>query len=54
MPTEIIRNSAVMIFAIDIKLIKNIEEEDDRIMLLEDLKAVITWAEENKMELNEI
>ena len=51
--TEVIRNAAVMIFADDSKLIMDIEEEEDRIKLLDDLKAVITWAEENKMELNE-
>ena len=51
--TEVITNATVMIFADDSKLIKEIEEEEDRIMLLDDLKAVIKWAEDNKMELNE-
>ena len=51
--TEVIRNASVMIFADDSKLIKDIENEDDRTKLIEDLKAVIAWAEENKMELND-
>ena len=51
--TEVIRNASIMIFADDSKLIKEIENEEDRINLIKDLQAVITWAEENKMELNE-
>ena len=51
--TAVLKSSAIKIFADDSKLIKSIENEEDRKMLLEDLFAVIKWAEENKMELNE-
>ena len=50
---EAIRNCAIKIFADDSKLIKNIESEEDKHKMLEDLKAVINWANMNKMELNE-
>ena len=51
--TTVLKSCAIKIFADDSKLIKSIENENDRKMLLEDLMAVIEWADENKMELNE-
>ena len=50
---EVIRNCAIKIFADDSKLIQSIESEEDKQKMLEDLKAVINWADVNKMELNE-
>ena len=50
---EVLKYCAIKIFADDSKLIKSIENEQDRKMLIEDLNAVIKWADANKMELNE-
>ena len=51
--TEILKNALIKIFADDSKLIKEIENEEDRRKLMEDLNAVLKWAEDNKMELND-
>ena len=51
--TEVLKSCAIKIFADDSKLIKAMESEEDRIQLLEDLIAVIKWADDNKMQLNE-
>lgn len=51
--TEVLKSCSIKIFADDSKIIKSIENEEDRKLLLEDLIAVIEWAEHNKMELNE-
>ena len=51
--TEVLKNSAIKIFADDSKLIRAIESEEDRKMLQEDLIAVIKWADDNRMQLND-
>lgn len=49
-----IRNSYIMIFADDSKLIKSISSLEDRKLFTEDMIAVTEWAISNKMELNKI
>jgi hypothetical protein len=51
--TEVLKNAAIKIFADDSKLILAIESEEDRRKLIEDLNAVLKWAEDNRMELND-
>ena len=51
--TEVLKHCTIKIFADDSKIIKAIETEEDRTKLLEDLNAVIKWADDNKMQLNE-
>ena len=52
--TDVIKNSYIKIFADDSKLVKAIKSLSDRDLMEIDLKAVINWAENNKMELNKL
>ena len=49
----VIEHSLIMMFADDSKIIKSIKNPMDRELLMKDLQAVLQWAKENKMELNE-
>ena len=51
---KVIKNSYVMIFADDSKLIKAIKSLEDRKLFSEDMLAVTEWAVTNKMELNKL
>ena len=51
---KVIKNSYVMIFADDSKLIKAIKSLEDRKLFNEDMLAVTEWAVRNKMELNKL
>lgn len=51
---KVIRNSYIMIFADDSKLIKAINSLEDRELFNEDMLAVTAWAAANKMELNKL
>ena len=51
--TEVLKNAAIKIFADDSKLIQAIDSEEDRLKLIEDLNAVLKWAEDNSMQLND-
>ena len=50
--TKVIKHSLIKIFADDSKLIKAINSEEDRELLLEDIHAVMQWSKKNNMELN--
>lgn len=52
--TKVIKHSYIKIFADDSKVIKAIESMSDRDLLEIDLKSVIKWAGNNKMELNKL
>ena len=52
--TKVIRNTYIMIFADDSKLIKEINSLRDRELFNEDIIAVTEWAAANKMELNKL
>jgi hypothetical protein len=52
--TKVIKNSYIKIFADDSKLIKAIKSLSDRDLMQMDLQSVITWASDNKMELNKL
>ena len=49
---EVIKNSLLKCFADDSKLIMSIKNPEDRIKLMEDLKAVLQWTEDNSMKFN--
>ena len=51
---KVIRNSYVMIFADDSKIVKAINSLEDRELFSEDMIAVTEWATANKMELNKV
>ena len=50
--TEVIKHCSIKIFADDSKLIKSINNIDDKKLMDVDIKAVMEWAKNNKMELN--
>lgn len=50
---SVVQHSKVKVFADDSKLHKKISSPSDHLLLQEDLQAVIQWALENNMELNE-
>ena len=50
---SVVQHSKVNVFADDSKLHKKISSPSDHLLLQEDLQAVIQWALENNMELNE-
>ena len=52
--TKVIRNTYIMIFADDSKIIKAINTMQDRDLFNEDLIAVTEWATANKMKLNKL
>ena len=52
--TQVIKHSYIKIFADDSKLVKSIKSMSDRELLEIDLKAVIKWADNNKMQLNRL
>ena len=52
--TQVIKNSYIKIFADDSKLVKSIKSMSDRDLLSIDLKSVIQWASDNKMQLNKL
>ena len=52
--TKVIKNSYIKIFADDSKLVKSIKSMSDRDLLNIDLKSVIKWAGDNKMQLNKL
>ena len=49
---NIVKHSLLKCFADDSKLIKSIENLQDREKLIEDLKAVLQWTKDNSMEFN--
>ena len=49
---SVVKNSLLKCFADDSKLIKSIENLQDREKLVEDLKAVLQWTSDNSMEFN--
>ena len=49
---EVVKNSLLKCFADDSKLIMNIKNRTTRIKLVEDLKAVLKWTEDNSMKFN--
>ena len=49
---EVIKNSLLKCFADDSKLIMSIKNPEDRTKLIEDLKAVLKWTEDNSMKFN--
>ena len=51
--TEVVKHSHIKIFADDSKLQGNIKSLEDKANLQEDLNAVVKWAKDNNMELNE-
>ena len=50
---EVVKNSKVKVFADDSKLQKDIKTAVDHFLLQDDLAAVVKWASDNNMELNE-
>ena len=49
---KVIKNSLLKCFADDSKLIKSIQNPDDRVKLIHDLEAVLQWTKHNSMEFN--
>ena len=49
----VVKHCKIKVFADDSKLHKNIACQADRLLLEEDLHAVVKWAADNNMELNE-
>ena len=50
--TEEIKHCSIKIFADDSKLIKSVENPQDKQLMEIDIKSVFEWAKKNKMELN--
>ena len=50
--TQVINHSSIKIFADDSKLIKSIQSFEDKKLMDNDIKSVMEWAKNNKMELN--
>ena len=49
---NVIKNSLLKCFADDSKIIKSIQNLEDREKLIEDLEAVLQWTEDNSMKFN--
>ena len=49
---DVISHSRIKIFADDSKLIKSVNNLEDKNHMKEDIKSVMNWAKNNKMELN--
>ena len=49
---SVVKHSLLKCFADDSKLIKSIENQEDREKLIEDLEAVLQWTKDNSMEFN--
>ena len=49
---QVIKNSILKCFADDSKLIMNIKNRTTRLKLMEDLKAILQWTEDNSMKFN--
>ena len=49
---KVIKNSILKCFADDSKLIMNIKNRTTRLKLMEDLKAILQWTEDNSMKFN--
>ena len=47
-----VKHSLLKCFADDSKLVKSIENQEDREKLIEDLQAVLQWTKDNSMEFN--
>ena len=49
---SVVKHSLLKCFADDSKLVKSIENLQDRAQLIEDLHAVLQWTKDNSMEFN--
>ena len=53
MSHEVVKHSILKLFADDSKLSKDIRCMLDQMLLQEDVNAILVWAKDNNMELNE-